>query len=136
MHEVFHNLAEVSPKIETKEHAYEFLNDERRKLQIESPIQLQISSTPYIGNSFYGVCGVNDYGSIIVVSQKGLNRIALKHEIYHVKQGRHGKLGNTLEESIAAIEKQDRSIPFLIKLRAFYAFEWQADLYALTGLKM
>ncbi len=132
-------IQDISPKIKTVEAAYVVLNEEKSKLGIKDKIVLQVSEDNKLKKvGVEGFCGRGNEGYVVGANMSELNRILIRHELYHLFRDGCDKFRPTiddfLKETIEA--KKDLHIRNIIpNLKYYYLEEPRANLYAWTGLR-
>jgi len=138
------NIAsKLSNKIKTEEQAYIILNQEAKKLDISHTIKLIISEKNVYSN--LGIRGFAAQDSLqseylIGINKKDLDRIILRHELYHLYSvGSNLPKYSTSESGTLLyfqniVNSKDRKIGY--DMDVFVKYEAPAFIYAVTGIKL
>ena len=132
------------PNVRNQQEAYQILEEEKDKLGIKSPIDLRIYENNELrefgSQGYSGKLSKKD-GFAIGINRKDLNRIVLRHELYHIFRGDCERAPNEIDET------KDDVLEYYRKLRKvnpnslgppkyFYLMEPKANIYSITGIKL
>ena len=132
------------PNASTHQEAYSILSQEKKKLDIDEPITLRIYE-----NDELKEVNVNAYsalkksgGYVIGINKSSLDRIILRHELTHIKNGDYKSIkgkqvyaGDSKEEDIAILKEQRESGDFPLASYCYY-MEPIADFYSFSGIRI
>lgn len=128
-----------APKFSTEEEAKSYVEEKKKELGITEPVDLQVAKNDeFLHFNIRGFIGrsPNGNGYILGINTMTLDKIVIDHELYHVYQSRKrmNVIGTSVEENYLALQNDPNHGQWT--LERLYCQEWQACLYAISGVKL
>jgi hypothetical protein len=132
----------IYPNVKNQQEAYRILEEEKNKLGIKKPVDLRVYENDELrefGSQGYSGISSDGEGFTIGANIGDLDRILLRHELYHIHRGDCEKypkrVGKTKEEDLEYFMPRKEN-PSLGPPEYFYLMEPRANIYSITGIKL
>jgi len=126
----------VWPNIESREEADRILEEEKRALGIGEDVSLRIYEDDGLretGVLGYSALDPKGEGYVIGVNRSDLDRLLLRHELYHIHKGDvTASAGRSKEEDLELLKRKN-DINACCKY--YFLQEPRAELYSFTGVR-
>ena len=124
----------------TQQQAVRIIEEEKSKLDINEPVDLIVYPNNEL-REFYvqGYCGISPdrEGYVIGANLRDLDRILIRHELYHIKKDKKKFDGTIIENSKTALDYfRHPNSEIKQSLDTFYFMEPRANIYSITGIKL
>lgn len=131
----------IYPNVKNRQEAYQILKEEKSRLGIQKSIDLRIYDNNELREVYIkGYSGVSFDGEDFVIGANigDLDRILLRHELYHIQRGDcTKKVGETKQNDLDYFRMlREKNPNSLGHPKYFYLQEPRADIYSVTGIRL
>ena len=131
-------VSTIYPNVKNRHEAYQILEEEKQKLGIQKPVDLRIYDNNELREVFIGgYSGISSDGRGFTIGANigDLDRILLRHELYHIYRGDcDKKVGETKGDDIEYFMPKKEN-PLCLGPKYFYIIEPRAKIYSITRIK-
>ena len=129
----------IYPEVKNRQEAYQILEEEKQKLGILKLVDLRIYDNNELKEVYIkGYSGISQDGDGFTIGANisDLDRILLRHELYHIYRGDWTRrVGNSKEDDLGYFMPRKEN-PSLGHPKYFYLMEPRANIYSVTGIKL
>lgn len=125
------------PNVKTTQEAHKILEQEKKKLGMTDQVRLRIYEKDELRELYInGYSGKKHDGSgfIIASNMSDLDRILIRHELYHIHKDKVGHAFETKQADLDYKKSSKRSLGYVSKY--FYMLEPRANIYSVTGIRL